>query len=168
MVAKFLDLKRWSLIWQKKTRKHWRILRNKTGAHTFLLWLDNAYGRHCQQRLLRKNCGNSNRRVLSALSGICSSNAFNSAFYHENSAYFSEIYLWINISYRPTSVFRPTLNGKCLKYDDLTLPDASLMRRKEFTGKLRITWGSPLLLLALNLSSRGSAIQLFLKYFVRN
>ena len=82
MVAKFLDLKRWSSIWQKKTRKHWHILRNKTGAHTFPLWLDNAYGRHYQERLLRKNCGNSNRRVLSALSGICSSNAFNSAFYH--------------------------------------------------------------------------------------
>ena len=31
----------------------------------------------CQERLLRKNCGNSNRRVSSALSGICSLNAFN-------------------------------------------------------------------------------------------
>ena len=42
------------------------------------------------------------------------------------------------------------------------------MGRKEFPGKLGITLASPLLLLALNLSSRGSAIQLFLKYFERN
>ena len=42
------------------------------------------------------------------------------------------------------------------------------MERKEFLGKLGIALASPLLLLALNLGSRGSAIHVFLKYVELN
>ena len=70
------------LIMAEKNPKTLTYTQEQNGSPYFSSMVGQCLWLSLPRKIAEKSCGNSNGRFLSALSGICSSNAFNSAFYH--------------------------------------------------------------------------------------